>query len=312
MRGTAARSRGWGRVVAHSGELAEIIAEFTDADGTFETAIPRVFLHRGSRISEPNYAIFDPGICILAQGRKRLFVGQNVLAYDNETYLVVSLQTPLLTEAVEASPDKPLLCAILHFQPAAIADLMIESDFRSADRESPGPAVTVSPLNDELLDAFVRLLRLLRSPHDIKVLGPVIETEILYRLLRSEQATRMSQIAFADSKLHRVRRAIDWIKRNFDKPMAVDTLAKEARLSRSALHKHFQEVTGFSPLQYQKRIRLQEAHRLLLGQGNDVATVSHAVGYESPTQFNREYKRLFGDPPHRHIARLKSRHGAPQ
>ena len=296
-------------MVAQAGELAEIIAEFTDADGTFETAIPRVCLHRGSRISEPNYGIFDPGICILAQGRKQLIVGENILAYDRETYLVVSLQTPLLTEALEASPEKPLLCAILHFQPAAIAGLMIESDFHSAKREPPGPAVTVSPLNDELLDAFVRLLRLLRTPRDIDVLAPLIETEILYRLLRGEQSARMSQIAFPDSKLHRVRRAIDWIKRNFDQPMSIETLAREVRLSRSGLHKHFQEVTGFSPLQYQKRIRLQEARRLLLSQSKDVATASHGVGYESPTQFNREYKRLFGDAPHRDIARLKSQYG---
>lgn len=298
--------------MAHSGELAEIIAEFTDSDGTFETDIPRVCLHRASRITEPNYAIFDPGICILAQGRKRLIVGEDVLAYDPETYLVVSLQTPLLTEPLEASPDKPLLCAILHFNPPAIADLMIEGDLKNAKREPPGPAVTVSPLNDELLDAFVRLLRLLRSPTDIGVLAPLIETEILYRLLRGEQSTRMSQIAFPDSKLHRVRRAIEWIKRNFDKPMSIEALAREVRLSRSGLHKHFQEVTGLSPLQYQKHIRLQEARRLLLSQKKDVATASHAVGYESPTQFNREYKRLFGDAPYRDIARLKARHGAAQ
>lgn len=295
--------------MVHSGELAELIAEFTDSDGTFETAIPRVCLHRGSRISQPNYGIFEPGICILAQGRKQLIVGENVIAYDSETYLVVSLETPLLTEALEATLDKPLLCAILHFQPAAIAALMVESDFQDAKRHPPGPAVTVSRLNDDLLDAFVRLLRLLRSPRDIDVLAPLIETEILYRLLRGEQTIRISQIAFADSKLHRVKRAIDWIKRNFDKPMAIDSLAKEVRLSKSGLHKHFQEVTGFSPLQYQKRMRLQEARRLLLSRNNDVATVSHAVGYESPTQFNREYKRFFGDPPHRDIVNLRTRRG---
>jgi transcriptional regulator GlxA family with amidase domain len=161
-------------------------------------------------------------------------------------------------------------------------------------------------MSDDLLDAAVRLVRLLGSPRDAPILAPLAEREILYRLLRSDQTSRMSQIAFAESKLQQVNRAIGWIKRNFREPFSVETLADEARMSASALHQHFKTVTGMSPLQYQKNFRLQEARRMMLTQAADAAMAGHAVGYESPSQFSREYRRLFGAPPLRDIERLRA------
>jgi AraC-like DNA-binding protein len=168
------------------------------------------------------------------------------------------------------------------------------------------PSLEVSLMDEGLLDAAIRLLRLMDSPRDIPVLAPLIEREILYRLLRGDQTSRMSQIAFAESKLQQVNRAIGWIKRNFRAPFSMETLAKEARMSTSALHQHFRTVTGMSPLQYQKQLRLQEARRLMLSEATDAAVAGHTVGYESPSQFSREYRRLFGASPLRDVQRLRS------
>lgn len=168
-----------------------------------------------------------------------------------------------------------------------------------------GPGMAVNPMDPQLLDAVIRLLRLLDSPHDIPILAPLVEREILYRLLSSEHGARLRQIALADHRLESVNRAISWLKRNYAEPFRIETVAREARMSASALHHHFKTVTAMSPLQYQKQIRLQEARRLMLAQAMDAATASHSVGYESPSQFSREYSRMFGAPPSRDIARLK-------
>jgi transcriptional regulator GlxA family with amidase domain len=164
-------------------------------------------------------------------------------------------------------------------------------------------------MNDDLLDAAIRLLRLLRTPRDIPILAPLAEREIIYRLLRGEQTSRMGQIAFAESKLQQVNRAIAWIKTNFRNAFSVEDLADEARMSSSALHQHFKTVTGMTPLQYQKQLRLQEARRLMLTQATDAAMAGHTVGYDSPSQFSREYRRLFGAPPLRDIEKLRSTTG---
>ena len=183
---------------------------------------------------------------------------------------------------------------------------MLESDMERAGHEQPASALAVSTLDQELLDASIRLLRLLGSPRDIPVLAPLAEREILYRLLRGDQTTRMSQIACAENRLQDVNRAISWIKRNFRAAFSVDTLASEARMSASALHQYFKTVTGTSPLQFQKHLRLLEARRLMLSRAVDAAVAAHAVGYESPSQFSREYRRMFGAPPRQDVAAVKT------
>jgi AraC-like DNA-binding protein len=290
-------------------ELAELIEQYAGSDGIHTTAIPHLILYRASQIEAPMHAVYEPAVCIVAQGRKQSIAGESVYVYDAEKYLVVSVGVPAVGRVLEASPDRPFLCLALSLDPAAIGALMLESDMERAGREQPGSALAVSTLDHELLDACVRLLRLLRSPRDIPVLAPLAEREILYRLLRGDQTTRMSQIACAESRLQDVNRAISWIKRNFRAAFSVETLASEARMSASALHQYFKMVTGTSPLQFQKHLRLLEARRLMLSKAADAAVAAHAVGYESPSQFSREYRRLFGAPPVRDIAQLRAQWG---
>ena len=290
-------------------ELAQLIEQYAGTDGIHATPIPRLIRYRASRLEEPMHAVYEPAVCVVAQGRKQAIAGDGVHVYDAEKYLVVSLAVPGVGRILEASPEKPFLCLVLGLDPAAIAALMLESDMERAGREQPGSALAVSTMEPELLDACVRLIRLLASPHDIPVLAPLAEREILYRLLRGDQTARMRQIAFAESRLQDVNRAISWIKRNFRAAFSVDALASEARMSPSALHQYFKTVTGTSPLQFQKHIRLLEARRLMLSQAVDAAVAAHAVGYESPSQFSREYRRLFGSPPARDIAQLRAQWG---
>lgn len=290
-------------------ELAQLIEQYARTDGVHSTVIPRLILYRASQKEEPMHAVYEPAVCIVAQGRKQSIAGEGVYIYDAEKYLVVSVGVPAVGRILEASRDKPFLCLALSLDPAAIAALMLESDLERAGREQPGPALAVSTLEPGLLDACVRLMRLLGSPRDIPVLAPLAEREILYRLLRGDQTTRMSQIACAENRLQDVNRAIGWIKRNFRVAFRVERLASEARMSASALHQYFKVVTGTSPLQFQKHIRLLEARRLMLSQAVDAAVAAHEVGYESPSQFSREYRRLFGAPPSRDIAQLRAQWG---
>ncbi len=292
--------------MADIGELASLIDQNTRTDGTHETAMPRVFLHRASHPTTQLHTVYEPALCIMAHGQKHAMAGEQVYVYGKGNYLIVSVDIPIVAQITVASPAEPFLCLRINLDPATIGALMLESDIERASREQPVAALAVSDLDDDILDASIRLLRLLDKPRDIPILAPLIEREILYRLLRGEQTSRLGQIAFAESKLQQVNRAIVWIKRNFREAFSSETLAEEARMSTSALHQHFKAVTGMSPLQYQKQLRLQEARRLMLTQSADAAMAGHSVGYDSPSQFSREYRRLFGAPPLRDIERLKS------
>jgi AraC-like DNA-binding protein len=286
-------------------ELRELIERYSDGDGAHATAIPRLFLHRKSSPDLPMYTVYEPAVCFIAQGGKQAMAGDAVFSYRQGDYLIVSVDVPIVGQVTEATPQYPFLCLRLDLDPAAIGALMLESDVARASREAPVSSLAVNSMSEELADATVRLLRLLGSQRDIPILAPLAEREILYRLLRGEQTSRMSQIAFSESKLQQVNRAIGWIKRNFREPLTIETVASEARMSASALHQHFKTVTGMSPLQFQKHLRLQEARRLMLLEAVDAAIAGHAVGYESPSQFSREYRRLFGAPPMRDIERLR-------
>jgi len=278
-------------------DLSNLIARFTSADGTHATAIPQICLYRASRVQEPVHAIYEPSVCIVAQGRKRSMVADQVLVYDDAKYLIIKVDVPIVSQHIEATPERPFLCMRMTIDPASIAALMIERGMSHSAGEDPGPALVVSDVTTDLIDACVRMLRLLEAPDDIPTLAPLIEREILYRLLQGEQTAKLGQIAFADSKLQQVNRAISWIKKNFRKPFSVEAAAAEARMSASALHLHFKAVTRLTPLQYQKQLRLQEARRLILTHSLDAAATAFEVGYESPSQFSREYRRQFGIPP---------------
>lgn len=288
-------------------ELVELIGRHAPTDGTHETAIRPISLYRASRVSDPIHAVYEPSLCIVAQGRKRSMVGNKDYIYDQAKYLVISVDVPIVSQLIDATPDRPFLCMRLNLDPAAIAALMIERNIKPADHDQPGPALVVSDLTNELIDASVRLLRLLDTPNDISALAPLIEREILYRLVNGEQTYKLGHIAFAESKLQQIGRAIAWIKKNYREPFSIEAAAAEASMSASALHLHFKAVTTFSPLQYQKQLRLQEARRLILAQSLDAAAAAFSVGYESPSQFSREYRRLFGNPPARDGRQLRDR-----
>ena len=287
-------------------DLKSAIAQFTPGDGFHATGIPGLSLMRFSRPTEPTHGLIQPTLCIVAQGKKRTIAGDRIMAYDAANFLVVSADTPIIGQVMEASPEEPYLCFKLDLDPAAITELLIDVGGIGGGAAEADASISVSPLTPELVDAAARLVRLLASPDDIRVLAPLVKRELFYRVLQTDQATRLQQIALAESRLQQVNRAIGWIKANYRDSFAIETVAAEARMSPSSLHVHFKAVTAMSPLQYQKQLRLQEARRLMLSEALDAASAGHRVGYDSPSQFSREYARTFGAPPLRDVARLKA------
>ena len=289
---------------ANRSELARLIDQCAKTDGLHATAIPRLSVLRSTRPTEPLHAVYEPAICIIAQGSKQAILGDAVYVYDQNKYLVISVDVPVVGQVTQASEAEPYLCLKLDLGVATLGTLMLDTQPGPTGLEA-APALGLSKVTPELTDAAIRLLRLLDRPQDISVLAPLCEREILFRLLQGDQAAKLREIALGDTRLRQVSRAIDFIKRNYRESFQVGDLADEARMSPSALHSHFKAVTAMSPLQYQKQLRLQEARRLMLQGLCDAATASHSVGYASPSQFSREYRRLFGLPPQRDIARLK-------
>lgn len=297
-----------GKTMGAPEDLVGLIERFSAVDGMHATAIPRLHLIRVSQPTEPLHDLHLPAVCIIVQGAKQVAVGSQLYLYDQYKHLVISVDVPIIGQVTQASPEEPYLCIRLDLDPVAISALMLETEMGGPVRSGPGIGLSVT--TPELLDAVARLIRLLDNPRDAAFLAPLAEREILYRLLLGDQGERLREIAAGESRLAQVNRAIGWIKRNYAQPFSVEILAAEARMSPSALHQHFKAVTALSPLQYQKQLRLQEARRLILGANLDAASAGHQVGYDSPSQFSREYARLFGAPPLRDAARLKSTPGA--
>jgi AraC-like DNA-binding protein len=265
-------------------ELAVLIGRNIASDGMHATAIPRLFLIRASQLTEPLPSVYEPALCIVAQGRKQVALADEVYFYGPGQCLVVSVDLPAVGQVVEATPAGPYLCLRLNLDPGQLSALMMElgqGATRNQRAERLKLGLSISPVDPALLDAVIRLAQLLDTPNDIPVLAPLIEREILYRLLSGEYGDRLRQIAMADHRLAAVNRAISWLKRNYAAPFRIETVAREARMSPSALHHSFKSVTAMSPLQYQKQLRLQEARRLMLGQAMDAATAGHSVGYET-------------------------------
>ena len=290
-------------------ELAALLAQHCPQDGVHATPLPHVSLIRSSRTSIPIHTLQKPALCIVAQGQKRVFLGTDVYTYGPRQQLVASVDLPMRGEVISATPTEPYFCLMLELDTALLSELRLEANLESAKaaRQHSYVGLTLSPTDPEVLDAATRMLRLLRTPQLISALAPLVEREILYRLLLGDETRYLNQLVFADSKLRRIAQAIVWLKAHYREPFRIEVVAAEARMSSSALHHHFKVVTKMSPLQYQKHLRLQEARRLLLSAPSDAATVGFSVGYESPSQFSREYARMFGAPPQRDVARLKAR-----
>ncbi|CAO5163525.1 AraC family transcriptional regulator [Frankia sp. AiPs1] len=270
------------------------------------TPIPGLLMSR-VETSVPDYSLTDPLLVVMVQGGKRLLVGDQVLEYRAGQCLVVSASLPVTGHFLDASPRTPALGVGLELRRTAIAPLLLEAPpgRRSRATDRP-PTMTTRDADDDLLDAVARLVRLVDRPADAPVLAPLIEREILWRLLTSSHGDMIRQIGLADSSLSHVSRAIQWMRDNYAEPIRISDLARLAGMSPSAFHRHFRGITALSPIQFQKRIRLQEARSLLMAGAGDVAGIGHLVGYDSPTQFNREYRRLFGAPPGRDAARLRA------
>lgn len=287
-------------------ELAATIDRLTRVDGSYETAIPRLALARASQMQHPVHAMYEPAFCVLAQGSKRVLLGNEVYIYDGSRYLVASQNLPVSGQVIDASPESPYLGLRLAFDAKDIAALALE--FGLGDT-SPGSApergIFTGELSTALLDPVLRLVKLLDTPEDVPALAPLITREILYRVLRSPDGWRLAQMAVVDSHSQRIAHAIGLLSQRFREPLRIDDLADAIHMSVSSLHQHFKAVTSMSPLQFQKQLRLQESRRLMIGEHLDAATAGHRVGYESQSQFNREYSRFFGLPPARDVKRLR-------
>jgi AraC-like DNA-binding protein len=289
-------------------ELSHLIAQHTKDDGLVATAIPRLSLVRISRPTEPIQGVQQPALCIIAQGAKQVMLADEIYQYGPARHLIASADLPITSQVTEADGRRPYLSLKLDLDMNALAALLMEVSLPApgTPTKSCGKAICLSRTDPQILDAAVRLVRLLDTPDDIPVLAPLIEREVLYRLLRGDQADKLRRMLMPESRLSQVNRAIAWIRQHYDKPFSIEQVAREARMSTSSLHEHFREVTAMSPLQYQKQLRLQEARRLILAEALDAASAAHRVGYDSPSQFSREYRRLFGAPPIQDVSRLKA------
>ncbi|MEJ2673105.1 MAG: AraC family transcriptional regulator [Deltaproteobacteria bacterium] len=285
--------------------LAQTIARWTGQDDQLETAIPGLSLYRRIQPTQPASGMYEPSICLVAQGAKRVLLGDDTYVYDAHHFLITSVDLPTVWQIIEASEAKPCLGLVLKLDLREISQLMVDSHLPPPRTQQSSRGMALSEVTLPLLTAFQRLLDLLAEPEDIPILAPLVQREISYRLLVGDQGARLRQMASAGSQSHQIARAIDWLKGNFTQPLRIDDLATQVNMSTSTFHHHFRTLTAMSPLQYQKWLRLNEARRLMLTERLDATNAAFQVGYESPSQFNREYSRLFGAPPLRDINSLR-------
>jgi AraC-like DNA-binding protein len=285
--------------------LRTSIARLTEYGEQHTTTIPGLSLFRRNRPTEPISGMYEPSICVVAQGAKRVFLGNDTYLYDAQNYLLTSVHLPTVVQIVDASEEKPYLGLRLKLDLREISQMMVDSNLPAPRTQKSSRGMATGEVTIQLLDAFNRLVSLLDDEISIPILAPTVQREIVYRLLVGDQGARLRQLATTGSQSQQIAQAIDWLKQNFTEPLRVDDLAARTGMSISTFHHHFRSITASSPLQYQKRLRLQEARRLMLTERADAASVAFKVGYESPSQFSREYSRLFGAPPIRDIAELR-------
>lgn len=300
----AARARQ--RAQTNREELVERIARAVRADGTIQP-LPGLYLSRRSVPLEPLHSVVNPSLCVVAQGSKEVLLGEKRYRYDPAQYLLTAVELPWVSQVLEASRERPYLSLRLELNPALVNTVLVESGCFSAPPVPADPmAMAVSPVEADLLDASVRLVRLLDCPDDIQALLPLVTREIIYRLLIGEQGGRLGHLAVSEGRASQITRAIERIRHDFDQPLRIEQTARELGMSVSGFHHHFKAVTALSPLQYQERLRLLEARRLLLNERLDATGAAYRVGYHDASHFNREYKALFGVPPMRDVRRLRA------
>lgn len=292
------------RMNVFTDELVRRILQVLPEDGVTEV-FPGLTLARTSKLTERLHSVFKPAFCMIAQGAKEVMLGEEVVRYDSGHFLIVTVDLPIVSHVVEASHDEPYLTFRLDLDPALVASVMMESGIHAGKNGSAVKAFDVSPVDADLLDAGVRLIRLLDKPDEFAMLAPLIKREIIFRLLKGDQGARLAHLLSGGGDAQRISKAVEVLRNNIDQPLRIENIARELGMSVSGFHHHFKSVTAMSPLQYQKQLRLQEARRLMIGEDLDAASAGFRVGYDDPSYFSREYKKLFGAPPQRDIARLR-------
>ncbi|HCH5063348.1 TPA: AraC family transcriptional regulator [Vibrio parahaemolyticus] len=290
-------------------KLAKLIDRWTGDANQYDTPISGLRFSRWTTPTPPTSYTHNPSICLIAQGRKRVLLGEESFIYDANHFLISSVDLPIIANIIEASEEQPYLGLIMELDLTEISQLIVDSELAFTQSKEAQKGIAVGELSESLLDAFVRLAELLDEGQNIKILVPIIKREIFYRLLMSEQGTRLHQIVTAGSHSHQIAKAIDWLKNNFVKPLSVGDLASYTGMSKSSFYTHFRSMTSMTPLQFQKKLRLSEARRLMLTENLDAMAATFKVGYESPSQFSREYSRLFGAPPSKDIKSLRENLG---
>ncbi len=285
--------------------LAHKIASFIGTREKLITDVPGLLLSRRTAPTAPALATYEPSLAVVAQGRKRADLGGTTFIFDESRYLLTSLDLPVICNVIEASEEVPYLCFVLKLEMPVVRELLSRAEIQPTVAPSVTPAMATGETTAELLDACCRLLDLLDTPRDIAFLSALIQREIIYRILGGPEGARLRAIATLGDQSHRTAKAIAWIKANYAKPLRLEELAQIAGMGLSTLHYHFRALTALSPLQYQKQIRLQTARGRMIVDGLDAASAAFEVGYESASQFNREYSRLFGQPPKRDIRTLR-------
>lgn len=297
------------RAQADKQELVERLARAISEDGKKEP-VRGLYLNRASHPTELAHGVTELSFCVIAQGSKEICLGEERYRYDPAHYLIATAELPVVSRLVEASPELPYLSVRLALDPVLVGSVLVEAGSDLPGRSADARALNVSPLDADLLDAVVRLVRLLDCPIEARMLAPLVIREIVFRLLMGQQGSRLTNMSVSGGYTNRINRALDRIRCDFDKPLRIDGLAREMGMSTSGFHHQFKTVTAMTPLQFQKQLRLQEARRLLLGEDIDAATAGYRVGYEDAAHFSREYKRLFGLPPLRDVVRIREAVGA--
>ncbi|MBS1956699.1 MAG: AraC family transcriptional regulator [Cyanobacteria bacterium SZAS-4] len=292
------------RTDAYREELVERLANGCKFEGTNDIVESLQFF-RWSEPTQPKHGLYSPSMCVVAQGAKEVTFGEERLRYDPAHYLLISLDVPVVSQVVEATPEKPYLGLKLDLDPATIASVIVEAGINAGRSDTSVKSMDVSKLQDDLLDAMVRLLRLVENPDDFRVVSPMVIREIIYRVLKSEQGSRLRQMAVFGGHTNRITKAVQILRNKYNENLSMETLAQDLGMSVSSFHQHFKTATSMSPLQFQKMLRLQEARRLLLTEDIDAGTAAEIVGYDDASQFSREYKRTFGEPPKRDVGRFK-------
>lgn len=295
------------QIYKQKSHLAKFIERYSKKDGYYTTAIPSLFFTRISNVTEPMHGTYNTSLCVIAQGAKEALLIEDRFRYSPEDYLVASVDLPVIAQVIEATPDVPYLALKLDITSNDILEVLRETHMEADKKEIAKRGMYITKMEKSLFDAITRLVSLLDTPEDIPVLAPLIKKEIIYKVLKGEHGGRLKQIAIEGSPTHQINNVVKHIMQNYDKSFKIEELAEIANMSVSSLYRYFSEVTRMSPIQFQKQLRLQEARSLLLSESANAADVAFRVGYESPSQFSREYSRMFGLPPKEDIKQLEAK-----